>query len=246
MRRHAVVAVAVIVLLATVGTALAQGELWVDRVEERGRLLVPIRGIFESFGATVNWDGQMREISIASGNNQVVMYVNDYIAYINGNSYRLDVPPRVIRGRTYVPLRFAGEALGGTVEYRGSYVDMTENATGYLLRVHLQRRGGGGPSGGGGQAGSGYIATWTSNRRVTDNDLRGYGNWQLTLMRNEIYARKGRPFDNANIRAYFNRQPWYRPDRSFTESRLTNLENANAAHIRNYQVRVYGAPASSP
>ncbi len=240
MRRHVVVAMSVILLLATVGTALAQGELWVDRVEERGRLLVPIRGIFESFGATVNWDGQMREISIASGNTQVVMYVNDHAALINGNRYLMDVPPRVIRGRTHVPLRFAGEALGGTVEYYGSYVDMTENSTGYLLRVHLQRRGGGG------QGGSGYIATWTSSRRVTDNDLRGYGSWQLTLMRNEIYARKGRPFDNANIRSYFNRQPWYSPDRNFTEGRLTKLENDNAAYIRNYQTRVYGSPATGP
>ena len=241
MRRQVVVAMSVILLLATVGTALAQGELWVDRVEERGRLLVPIRGIFESFGATVNWDGQMREISIASDNIQVVMYVNDHAALINGTRYLMDVPPRVIRGRTHVPLRFAGEALGGTVEYHGSYVDMTENSTGYLLRVHLQRRGGGGPPPGGG-----YIATWTSSRRVTDNDLRGYGNWQLTLMRNEMYARKGRPFNNNNIRSYFSRQPWYSPDGTFTEGRLTGLENDNAAYIRNYQVRVYGAPATGP
>ena len=39
-----------------------------------------------------------------------------------------------------------------------------------------------------------------SQRRVTNADLSGYSNWQLTLMRNEIYARHGRQFDNSHIR----------------------------------------------
>ncbi len=241
MRRYLVCVLSGLVLLSLACMVSAQGEIWVDRIEERGRVLVPLRGVFEAFSASVNWDGQLREIEILCSGNQIVMYVNDHDAYINRNRYYMDVPPRIVRSKTYVPLRFVGEALGGTVDYLGSYVDIT-GPTGYLLRVHLQRQGGGGPPPGGG----GYIATWTSNKRVTDNDLRGYGNWQLTLMRNEIYARKGRPFNNRDVRSYFLRQSWYRPDNNFTEGRLTRLENDNATYIRNYQTRVYGSAATRP
>lgn len=234
------------ILLALVGTALpacAQGELWVDRVEEGGRLLVPLRGVLESFGAVVNWDGRLQEIEISCSGNRILMYVNDYDAYINGTLYRLDVPPRVIRGSTHVPLRFVGEATGGTVDYRGSYVDITD-PSGYLVRVHLaggRQSGGGGTTGGGG-----YIASWTSQRSVHDADLRGYSNWQLTLMRNEIYARHGRPFDNPTIRAHFMSQGWYSPNSNYRESWLTRLESNNAAAIASYQKRVYGTPATRP
>ncbi len=240
MRRYLVCALSALVLLSLTAMVCAQGEIWVDRVEESGRVLVPLRGIFESFGAAVNWNGGLRQIEIIAGGNQIVMYVNDHNAYINGNRYYMDVPPRIVRSQTHVPLRFVGEALGGTVDYLGSYVDIT-GPTGYLLRVHLQRRGGGGqpPAGG-------YLASWTSTRRVTAGDLRGYSNWQLTLIRNEIYARKGRPFDNPQIRAYFLSQSWYSPNRNFSESWLTRLESENAAYIRDYQTQVYGSAATRP
>lgn len=38
-------------------------------------------------------------------------------AMVNGKEIALDVPPMVINGRTLVPLRFIGEALGSTVVY---------------------------------------------------------------------------------------------------------------------------------
>ena len=38
-------------------------------------------------------------------------------AQVNGKEITLDVPPMVINGRTLVPLRFIGEALGSTVVY---------------------------------------------------------------------------------------------------------------------------------
>ena len=225
-------------LLSVACMVCAQGEIWVDRVEESGRVLVPLRGVFEAFGASVNWDGQMREIEILCSGNQIVMYVNDHNAYINGNRYYMDVPPRIVRSRTYVPLRFVGEALGGTVDYIGSYVDIT-GPSGYLLRVHLQRTGQ--------QAGTKrYIASWTSTRRATAGDLAGRSNWQLSLMRNEIYARKGRPFDNAQIRSYFLRQSWYSPNYNFSENWLTKLEQQNGTYIRDYQTRVFGSPATRP
>ncbi|MFO7945200.1 MAG: stalk domain-containing protein [Armatimonadota bacterium] len=234
----AVVIIALMVLV--VSSASAQSEIWTKRVSEQGRLLVPIRGIFEAFGATVNWNAPAREVNIDYRGGGISMWVNDYTAYVSGNRHRLDVPARLIGGRVHVPLRFVGEALGGTVDYVTDYVDITVD--GQLLRVHLSS----GQSSGGSSGGSGYIASWTSSRPVYDSDLRGYSNWQLTLLRNEIYARHGRVFDNANIRRYFLNQRWYSPNPNFRESWLTSLESSNAAKIRDYQMRRFGSTATRP
>ncbi len=94
--------------------------------------------------------------------------------------------------------------------------------------------------------GQGEIAPYTRTRRVTDSDLRGYSNWQCTLIRNEIYARHGRPFNNSHIRRWFNAQSWYQPSSNFSESWLSPLERRNAEFIANYQKRTYGTPATRP
>lgn len=93
---------------------------------------------------------------------------------------------------------------------------------------------------------SGEILPQSDDRFLTNADLSGYSNWQLTLARNEIYARHGRPFNNASIRAYFQSTGWYVPKSNFRESWLTQVESRNAEFIRNYQVRVYGSPATRP
>ncbi len=91
-----------------------------------------------------------------------------------------------------------------------------------------------------------YIAPWTADRRAIGTDLRGYTNWELTLMRNEIYARHGRPFRNPHIRQYFAKQSWYSPDPAFSERRLNATERYNTSFIRDYQKSQFGQPATSP
>ena len=97
-----------------------------------------------------------------------------------------------------------------------------------------------------GSAFNGCIAPYSSQRRVRDSDMQQYSNWVLTLMRNEIYARHGRTFQNQRIRAYFNNQSWYRPTSSFRESWLNSTEKQNAARILSYQQRRYGSAATRP
>jgi len=86
----------------------------------------------------------------------------------------------------------------------------------------------------------------SDDRKLSRNDLAGLSNWQLTLARNEIYARHGRPFSNAAIRAYFTGTGWYSPNSSFSESWLSSVEQQNAAFVRDYQSGAFGSPATSP
>jgi len=97
-----------------------------------------------------------------------------------------------------------------------------------------------------GSAFNGSIAPYTSTRQIKDWEMQQCTNWVLTLIRNEIYARHGRPFQNQRIRAYFNNQSWYQPNRNFSESWLSAIEKQNAARIAAYQKRRYGKSATQP
>jgi hypothetical protein len=80
-----------------------------------------------------------------------------------------------------------------------------------------------------------YWSWLTSERVVTNDELRGKSAWELTLMRNEIYARHGRSFKDSELRAYFKSRAWYREDPGFSDARLTEREKRNASFIMKYQ-----------
>ena len=131
MKRLAIVCV---LLLATVTMCAAQEYMWIDRVEENGRLLVPLRGIFEHYGAQIGWNSATRTVTIEAPALNVSMQIDSPQAMLNGQMQMLDAPPRVISGRTYIPLRFVAEALGEKVSYKGDRVVLPTMGLTLLIR----------------------------------------------------------------------------------------------------------------
>lgn len=84
---------------------------------QNGRVLVPMRDIFESLGATVNYNDLSRQISAQRGTTIVRMNLGSAQASVNNVPVRLDSAAQTYGGRTYVPLRFVSEALGANVNY---------------------------------------------------------------------------------------------------------------------------------
>ena len=82
-----------------------------------GRFLVPMRSIFESLGASVEWDGATRTVTGFKDDVLVRLIIDDKYAVVNGKKYELDVPAQIINSRTYVPLRFISESLGADVNW---------------------------------------------------------------------------------------------------------------------------------
>ncbi|MEA4924893.1 MAG: N-acetylmuramoyl-L-alanine amidase [Syntrophomonadaceae bacterium] len=82
---------------------------------ENGRILVPLRAIFEAMGASVQWNQDTLTATATRGSTTVVMPLNSVTPIVNGKIWPLDVPGKVVNERILAPLRFVGEALGGTV-----------------------------------------------------------------------------------------------------------------------------------
>lgn len=82
---------------------------------EAGRVLVPLRGIFEALGADVSYAAATRTVQAVRGSDIIRLQIGSRQAWLNGDLVLLDVPARIVSSRTLVPLRFVSEALGAEV-----------------------------------------------------------------------------------------------------------------------------------
>ena len=92
------------------------------------RTMVPVRFISEKLGAKVEWVPDGQRVLIRLGGRTVELRIGDKVAKVNGEDRDLDAPPELrswqteespprTLWRTWVPLRFVTECLGGKVEW---------------------------------------------------------------------------------------------------------------------------------
>lgn len=82
---------------------------------------------------------------------------------------------------------------------------------------------------GGSATPGGFIFPDSDRRRLTPGDLQRLSKDDLRIARNEIFARRGRYFESADLRARFERFSWYAPNT--WNPRLNAIEQANVALI---------------
>ena len=80
--------------------------------------LVPLRTISEELGAKVEFNKENQKITVSYKDSTVEVIVGSKSAIVNGSKKELQVKPQVVKGTTYVPIRFIGEALGAVVDYQ--------------------------------------------------------------------------------------------------------------------------------
>lgn len=83
----------------------------------QGRVMLPLRAIFEALDASVNWDQKNQTVTGIKGDTTVVLKIKSKVATINNQTVTLDVPAQILKGRTMVPVRFVSEALGQEVDW---------------------------------------------------------------------------------------------------------------------------------
>ena len=84
---------------------------------DSGRTLVPFRAVAEGLGADVAWDGKAQKVTVKKGERVVELTIGSNAVYVNGITVELDVPAKIVNGRTVIPLRFIGQSLDSTVEW---------------------------------------------------------------------------------------------------------------------------------
>ena len=87
-------------------------------VMQDGRVFVPLRGVFESLGASVVYSNG--EINATGNGREISLHIGSTQATVDGNPQTIDVAPFIIGASTYVPLRFVSQALGATVDWDGT------------------------------------------------------------------------------------------------------------------------------
>ena len=88
-------------------------------VIENGRTLVPLRAIFEKIGADVEWNGDTQTVTATKDDITEALTINNTTATKNGEAITLDVPAKIINGRTLVPVRFISDCFGVNVDWDG-------------------------------------------------------------------------------------------------------------------------------
>ena len=80
------------------------------------RTMVPMRKIFEVFGANVEWNGESRSIKATTDELEIGLQIDNKVATVKNQSgdlkeITLDSAPTIVNDRTLVPVRFIAESL---------------------------------------------------------------------------------------------------------------------------------------
>ncbi|MCL2420491.1 MAG: stalk domain-containing protein [Defluviitaleaceae bacterium] len=85
-----------------------------------GRVLVPARGVFETLGFDVQWDGDNQRVILTRHNYEIILTIGSTTFTVNGIAHQLEVPAQILHGgTTFLPLRHPLEAIGYTLQWDG-------------------------------------------------------------------------------------------------------------------------------
>ena len=82
-----------------------------------GRTLIPVRGVFDKLGYSVNWDAESKVVTLTKDSVTITVPVGSNVITKNGEATTIDVPAQIIEGRTMLPLRAIGDAAGCEVAW---------------------------------------------------------------------------------------------------------------------------------
>ncbi len=88
-----------------------------DPYIENGRILVPMRTIFESLDAVISWEPSTKTAIAVKDNINITISLGNSIMYVSGSPVSLDTPPKAVNGQTLVPVRAVSEAFNASVNW---------------------------------------------------------------------------------------------------------------------------------
>ncbi len=123
---------------------------------EKGRLIVPLRAIAEAAGMKVDYDDNTRSVTLTKTEKLMKIPLDSANPYIDGKTHivtltlgsdtatadgstiQLDVPARIVDGRTMVPVRFISEAMDMDVIWSSAGLGVLAGTSGVLISSRLR------------------------------------------------------------------------------------------------------------
>jgi hypothetical protein len=82
--------------------------------------MLPLRGVLESLGGSVEYDGDVGSVNAQLNGHKAIVAAGNDIAYVDGDAARLPVAPTTIGGELYVPARLFADAFGADISWDGA------------------------------------------------------------------------------------------------------------------------------
>lgn len=84
------------------------------------------------------------------------------------------------------------------------------------------------------------------DKLLTVEELSTLSRRDLRILRNTIYARRGRPFESEVVRAFFQTASWYKPSAGYHDGMLTEIDRKNIAIVRSVEDSLGGPAHENP
>jgi|GEM_PF-3193349 len=85
-----------------------------------GGAYLPVRFLTEAVGGTIGWEAATQTVTVRTAHVTMEMQIGATTAVVNGKEQQLLGAPYIANGRTMLPFRFIGEALGFDVSWNGT------------------------------------------------------------------------------------------------------------------------------
>jgi hypothetical protein len=82
-----------------------------------GVTFVPLRFIGEALGSEVQWNDALKVVMLQRSARRLQLTIGSKLAIVDGQIVELLEAPRIMNGRTMVPIRFISEAFGADVQW---------------------------------------------------------------------------------------------------------------------------------
>lgn len=114
-------------------------ELDTKPVIRNDRTLVPLRGVLEELGATVDWNKETKQVIVKNEVMEILLETDNNAVLVDGRVNFMDTKSMLIDDRTLVPLRFIAETLGYEVKWTGAThrIDINSGGTGVVVEDGL-------------------------------------------------------------------------------------------------------------
>ncbi len=97
---------------------------------ENGTTFIPLRGLLELMGASIEWKDENQSITVKKDTTDIYLQIRNYLVDVTTPKYgtvryTLLAAPRITDSRTFIPIRFVSEQLGYDVEWDGATQTVT-------------------------------------------------------------------------------------------------------------------------